>query len=654
MDASPVAGAEGAPSDGETAGMTAPVASGGARRRGLRKLWLSPPNQPGYARPALFAITALATFFYAWQLDDESLEQLYSASARSMALSWHNFFFGSVDPAGTVTLDKLPGAIWLQALSVKVFGFSNAAVVAPQVIEGVVTVVILYRAVQLLAGPLAAVVAAGVQAVSPAAIALNRGNIPDTLMIMLAVLAAEATARAVIKGGTRHLLLAGLFVGLAFQAKMIEAWVFLVPIGLCYLWCGAPRLVRRIGDLACMGTVTVLVSLSWMTIVTLVPASSRPAVDGSTDNSIFQQVFSYNGFTRFSQGGLPGLKVAPFVVYQHDLGKILGGTLPGPGWNRLLAGPLAHDVAWLLPAAAISLVSLLVMLRRSPRRDPVFAATIFWGAWLAVFFLLLSDLSRLNAYYVAVLCPAVAAVIGIGISRCATQSDRSRRLAGLLAAGVGATAGYSLWLVPGITGIRPEILIIGSLAAVIALTAIVWQARRSERTAAAWNWALGLCLVAVMVCPLFATWTVVANGEGPFDTPFERPALITDDETGVNLFQSRLAFFGGYLYHENLGHEPEFYGAVDTSSQAGAYITGTGLEFLPIGGYTGGLSTPTLATIEHLARAGELTFVLVPLNPASGDPRIDWLISHCTPSQVEPKSQKPRFETLNCSPAKAR
>jgi hypothetical protein len=155
-----------------------------------------------------------------------SVESFYGAAARSMSESWHDFIFGAFDPAGTVTVDKLPGALWVQALSLRVFGFHIWALVLPQVVEGVLTVLVLYRAVRRLAGPAAGLTAAAVLAVTPVTVLLSRGNVSDSLLVLLLVLAADATAcRAARPGSLRQLLLAGVWVGLAFQAKMIQAWL---------------------------------------------------------------------------------------------------------------------------------------------------------------------------------------------------------------------------------------------------------------------------------------------------------------------------------------------------------------------------------------------------------------------------------------------
>ena len=146
---------------------------------------------------ALTVIAALAAAAYAWRMGNDPLEPYYEASVRSMSTSAHDFLYGAFDPAGTLTLDKLPGALWVQALFVVVFGFHTWAMVLPQTIEGVLAVVFLYRAVARLGGRTAGVVAAAVLAASPAVVALNRGNMGDTLMMLLLVLAADATSAAV-------------------------------------------------------------------------------------------------------------------------------------------------------------------------------------------------------------------------------------------------------------------------------------------------------------------------------------------------------------------------------------------------------------------------------------------------------------------------
>jgi 4-amino-4-deoxy-L-arabinose transferase-like glycosyltransferase len=108
---------------------------------------------------ALLVVAVVARLAYGWAAGREPLEPYYAAAVRSMSMSWHNFVYGAFDPAGTITLDKLPGAFWIQALAVRAFGLHPEVIMAPQAIEGVATVLVLYRAVQRLAGPAAGLIA---------------------------------------------------------------------------------------------------------------------------------------------------------------------------------------------------------------------------------------------------------------------------------------------------------------------------------------------------------------------------------------------------------------------------------------------------------------------------------------------------------------
>jgi len=302
----------------------------------------------------------------------------------------------------------------------RAFGINTWAFVLPQVVEGILTVLVLYRAVRRLAGPGAGIVAAFVMAASPVTVLLNRGNISDSLLILLLVLAADATSRALTTGRLRSLLLAGLWVGLAFQAKMTQAWLVLPALWLAYL-IASPARGRRLGHVVLATLVTALVSLSWMLAVTAVPSHDRPYVDGSDDDSVFTQVFDYNGIFRFEHASAFETSVgplAPFLVVDLEKRTFLNASTAfiGRSWHRLLSGPLGRDTAWLLPASILAAVGVVVSRRRRRRYDPVRACCVLWGTWLVVTVVAFSDGSYLNSYYTAALTPAIAALCGVGLS----------------------------------------------------------------------------------------------------------------------------------------------------------------------------------------------------------------------------------------------
>ena len=613
-----------------------PPASGAPRWRRILTPWRSPADQPAWARPALLAIAVVAAVAYGWGMAGASVEPFYGAAARSMSESWHDFIFGAFDPAGTVTVDKLPGDLWVQALSLRIFGFHIWALVLPQVAEGVLTVLVLYRAVRRLAGPAAGLIAAAVLAVTPITVLLSRGNVSDSLLILLLVLAADATSAALLTGSLRQLLLAGVWVGLAFQAKMIQAWLALPALAAAYLLAApAARLRTRCAHVMLAGLVTAVVSLSWMTAVSLVPSQDRPYADGSPNDSVYTQVFDYNGLGRLTGNwatiaGPP----SPLLVAAVDRGQLLNAGTFGikPSWHRLVAGPFAADSGWLLPAAAAGAVGVFISRRRQGRRDPLRAAVVLWGGWwliLAVFF---SVGTYLNSYYVAALVPAVAALCGTGLAACGPRPWPARaRL--IVAATVLGCAGYGAYLMSG-TASGPVVLTVVALilaAAAAAQLLLPAASKARQLTAAVFAGA------AVLVLPAAASVSSVIRGLGPFDTPFESSKTAHNNQALAAAAPALTAAVQRLELETPPGDA--LFGA-DTSGLSQNYILFSGREVLPIGGYLGNVPAPTLATLQADISRGYVRVFVLPVAPPGQDPRVRWIESHCT-RQPPPPNRRP-------------
>jgi 4-amino-4-deoxy-L-arabinose transferase-like glycosyltransferase len=587
-----------------------------ARRVSRRARSVLRTGQPAWARPALLALAGVSAWSYAWRADrPQNVEIYYAAAARSMTAGISNFFFGAFDPAGTITLDKLPGAFWLQAISIGIFGPHNWALVLPQVIEGALTVLVLYRVVRKLAGPAAGLFAAGILAVSPATIALNRGNISDTLMILLVLLAADAIVSAAGSGRWRPLLLAGVWVGLAFQAKMLEAWLVLPALAACYLLAAPGAWLQRVRRCGAMVLLAVAVSLSWMTVVTLWPASARPYIDGSTSNSVFQQVFVYNGFGRLDQA-------TPDQLVNRTI-RLGIAISPAPSWHRLLTGEWGRDAGWLLAAAVIALLAGLAARRREPRTDPVRAGLLLWGIWLITLFAAFSVATTINTYYLAALAPPAAALVGMGLVL--AWRGRERVWAWLaIAAAVIATAAYAAWLLPasgtGLPGwLKPAVIAVAA-AAICGLAGAVW--RRRAATLAVLG--IAAAAAAALIVPAVASASVVTSGLGPFQTPFES-AKETADITaflsaGFDIHPALVALEKANAYAPYLM-------ATQTSALAAPFIWASGREVLPVGGFTGTIPEPTEADLRHLVDTGVVSTFLQ--SPTTTDPRLIWIARNC-------------------------
>ncbi len=586
-------------------------------------VWRSPPEQPPWARPALLAIAALAGVTYAWGMNGAALEAFYGAAARSMSTSWHDFFFGAFDPAGTVSVDKLPGALWPQALSLRVFGFHTWAIVLPQIIEGVLTILVLYRAVRRLAGPVAGIVAAAVIATSPVTVALNRGNVADSLLILLLVLAADAATAAVVSGRLRSLLLAGVWVGLAFQAKMTVAWLVLPALAGAYLLAAPPHLRTRIGHVALAGAVTAVVSVSWMTVVSLVPSHDRPYVDGTQNDSVFSQTFDYNGIARLRRGSGVFAGAGHPAAFLVRLSQKSAGPIHGihPSWHRLLSGPFGRDDGWLLPAALIAAIGVLMTRRGTGRCDPLRAAVVLWGLWLLVLGAFFSAGGYPNSYYVAALSPAIGALCGTGIA-VVWQRREELTAQACLAGALLASVGYGIYLLGG--GSRVPGWLVPAAACMGVLGALaLGVARRADGLRAPMGGVVALVVACALLLPGVAAALMVIRGLGPFAAPYE-PSSATVSRAEAK--RTRL------LDEQVVEELSSTYGtpipmATDSSILAAPYILASGREILPIGGFQGGIPAPTLTQLQRYIDSGQVRAMLIPR--VSSDPRIVWIRDHC-------------------------
>jgi 4-amino-4-deoxy-L-arabinose transferase-like glycosyltransferase len=595
------------------------------------RFWRSPEDQPRWARPALLIVAALSALAYGWGMNSDVLETFYAGAVRSMSESWHNFFFGAFDPWGTVSVDKLPGAFWVQALSVRMFGFHVWAFVLPQVIEGTLTVLVLYRAVRRVAGAGAGLLAAVALAVTPVTILLNRGNISDSLLILLLVLAADAATNAFMSGRLRPLVLAGVWVGLAFQAKMLQAWLVVPALYVAYLMAApAVSLARRYGHVAISVAAALAVSLSWMSIVALVPAHDRPYADGSCNNSVFGQVFLYNGADRLSGKVLDQAGCSPAPAATTTTSTVGGAPTvaldKGPG--RYLAGELGRDAAWLFVPAVVALVGILIARRRRPRTDPWRAAAVLWGLWMILTWAFFADSKFLNAYYLAALAPPMAALCGLGLVlawRTWREHPDRRVVPAVLLATVLAGVAEAVSLVPDSAGVRPWVVATTLALTVLAGACLALGLRRSppEWTARA---AVALGTAALLIGAAWASGTAVANGLGPFDSPYQPQSLTNSDQAG---WQRDVTSWPSQAAHASTVPKDRSVETAETSAEVSQDVLATGHEYLPVGGFSGQVPSTSLPQFERDVRAGRIQDTLVAVRPATRNPDMRWVLGHC-------------------------
>ena len=378
--------------------------------RRVRRLLRGPETDPRWARPALAGLLALTAVLYLWDLTRNGwANDFYAAAVQAGTKSWKAFFFGSFDQSNFITVDKTPGSLWVMELSGRIFGFSQWSMLAPQALEGVASVALLYAAVKRWFGPPAALIAGLVLALTPVAVLMFRFNNPDALLVLLMTAAAYTLVRAIENGRTKWLVFTGLLLGFAFLAKMLQAFLVVPGFAVAYLWAGPPRLGRRIWQTVLMGAGIIAGAGWWILAAELTPAAGRPYFGGSTSNSILQLAIGYNGL-----GRLTG----------NETGSV-GGRGPGGGQGasfggstgilRLFHSEFGGQISWLLPAALLSLAAMLWVSRRAARTDRTRAAALLWGGWVLVTGLVFSYMNGIiHPYYMVALAPGIAALAGIG------------------------------------------------------------------------------------------------------------------------------------------------------------------------------------------------------------------------------------------------
>jgi 4-amino-4-deoxy-L-arabinose transferase-like glycosyltransferase len=486
-----------------------------ARPRPRWQLWRSPDDQPPWARPVLLGIAAAGAFLFAWNITRAGLAPFYSVAVKSMSVSWKAFIFGAFDPKATITIDKLAGSFLPQALSARIFGYSAWSLALPQVIEGTIAILVMYRVVRRWAGVVPGLLAAGIFALTPIAASMFGHSMEDGALTLCLVLAADSYQRAVTDARLRSLIWAGVWVGVGFQAKMLEAWMVLPALAIGYLVAAPTGLGRRLWQLGVAGAVMLAVSLSWIALFTVTPAGDRPYVDGSTNNSAFTMVFGYNGLERFGisvPGAVtsgPGVTSGGIGVIRLANGAVAGSaTLArggggfGTGWTKLLGSGYGPEIGWLYPLALLALICGLCWTRRAARSDQVRGGFVMWGVWLLTAGLVFSDMSVIpHTAYLAALAAPLAALSAAGI----VMFWRAYRADGwrgwMLPVAAAAEVAWTLFLWRDYGGFLPwarDAVVVAGAVAIVVLVAAWLSMRAQARLATA---GLAVAVTAMLAAP---------------------------------------------------------------------------------------------------------------------------------------------------------
>jgi 4-amino-4-deoxy-L-arabinose transferase-like glycosyltransferase len=576
--------------------------------------------------PPVGAVTIAATLTL-HELDQNGwANPYYAATVRSMLASWHNFVYASFDPAGLVAVDKPPLALWLQAASAELFGFTPLSLLAPQAIAGVLCVWLMYLIVARRFGRAAGTITAVALAVWPAAVAVDRHNNPDALLVLCLVAAAGAGMHAVETGRLRWLLASAAFVGLGFNVKMLAAYVVVPAIVGVHLARAPGSLRRRASQLLLFGAVVVAVSAPWVALVDLTPPAQRPYVGDTTDNRELSLVVGANGLARIdgpSSGRPRANGAAPDPALAASRSHV--GGLPGP--LRLLESGLGRQGGWLIPFSIVGglLVALTPALWRGRRRS---SALAILGGWFVVEAVALSAADGIvHPYYLSALAPPVAGLVGIGAVAMRDALRRGERRGSLAALAIGVTCAVELVLLRRDAGSLGWLEL--PLAAAIALLAPLLaiglvprlRGRAAPRRASVAALAVGLCVMLAVPAAWSQTlWDRPTSATDPAAGPaasgspsHHAPDRSTQGDGSPGLDTARLLQF---LSAHARG--ARYLLATQDSLTAAPLILASGLPIVALGGFGGRDPVLTVGRLRRLVAAGALRYLLLPLrSPAA-------------------------------------
>lgn len=621
---------------------------------------------------ALAAVLILAIILHLARLTEEGYANMYyAATVRSMLTSWHNFFFASFDPGGFVSVDKPPLGFWVQALGVMIFGLSGWSLLLPQAVAGVLSVVLIYHLVARVFGSTAGLIAALALAVTPISIAANRNNTVDAQLVFVLLLATWAVSVAVERGQLRWLIVCMILVGIGFNIKMLQAYMVLPAFYATYLIAARTAWWKRIAHLAVATIPLIVVSFAWIAVVDLTPTDARPYVGSSHNNTEMELVVGHNGISRLGQianwlglrgappqqqarlqpppNNLPGnprAQLPPLRRGQAPLPRNQPGSPPNFAPNppsqpqpaqlsaprglqdetgeasllRLFNQQLAGQISWFLPLAFLGFFVATLATRLKYPFVREHQQLLLWITWLVLQVLFFSFAGLFHRYYLEMLAPAIAALVGIGFAAMWNIYIQHRWRGLILPAAIviGAAAqAFILFLFRDWIGWLIPLLLVSAfgLAVSLVLARLAPSVSRLHATLAT------LGVLVLFVAPMIWSVTPVLGADAGL--PFAGPELLARPARGQMPLENPVV---SYLVANRGG--AEFLAATVNANTAAPIILATGEPVMAVGGFSGSDRILLTDQFAHLVESNVVRFFVL-TQQGNQNEVSRWVEQHC-------------------------
>lgn len=592
------------------------------------------------------------------RLGQEGLANLYyAAGVKSMLMNWHNFFFVSSDPGGFITIDKPPLGFWLQTLSAKIFGFHGWSIILPQALGGVISVYLIYVLVKRYHGEWAGLISALVLALTPIFVAASRNNTIDVLLVTTLLFAVLVFLQAAEAMNLKKLLLAFFLIGIGFNIKSLEAFMILPTFYITYLLVQHGRYKTKIVHLLLATLVLIASSLPWFLIVDNFPPENRPYVGSSETNSEFELATGYNGLGHFLGYGIkapgrPGQAPNPNRQRLQNATS-QGGETGSPGFFRLVNHQMGGQISWLLPFALIGILISLYQFKRQALPEKNRIKMIFWGFWLIPEVIFFSIAQGAHRYYLVMMAPAIAALVGITYVTFAKWviSEGKRRY--LLPVALFVNVAVQIWIIAGYTEWRSWILPLDLGIGLLALPLLVWQANRKGNYKY-YHTVMAMGVISLLLAPFAWSLTPILYGSGNSAFPFAGPDLYTqlqkgNASRGVPGFSNRFTIDVGKLEAYLMSHRngEEYIVAVPNAHMASPIILDTGEPVITYGGFLGSEKILNAEKMEDLVARNHVRYFVITSNSSQQPEVNEWVTTHGRLVPDDQWQDKPNQQDIN-------
>lgn len=611
----------------------------------------------------------------------------YAAAVQSILASPGQMIWGSFDSAGFVTVDKPPAGLWVQTVSALIFGYTGWALILPQALAGIGSVILLYVIVSRSWGKTTGLIAAAVLSITPMAVAVGRTNNLDGLLVLVLLLAFITALKAWREGSLPWLFATAVLVGIGFNIKMIQAFAVVPAFFGIYILSKQIPLKKRIINLFCAGAVLLVISFSWAVMVDLTPADQRPYIGSSEGNSALELIFGYNGISRIiGNGGMPGdgpgglnrtmgqdrpgmpggrqnQGATPLMNSTGGTGPVLDlygmqgrpgdqnappGGVPSPGLGGMNEGgspglfrlgneQMAGQISWLIPFA---LIGTLLWFRRPSlsglmnlsEQDILVVSLFLWLIPELAYFSLATG--HFHRYYLVMVGPPLAALAGIGLVGMYREylGTLPRKWLLVLAIPVtGALQTIFLLYTPEFSGVLPWVtgsgsLIIGGILAAFLLC------RRNIRTTTVTG-IIGLGFILLCIAPALWSCTPLflpSNGQIPSAGPDQEMG----GGPGGNQMPGNTDYSSLITYLTSHRTSEKYLVGVQSAMSGGSeIIINSGEAVMAIGGFTGSDPIVTDEKLKEMTRNGEIRYFFVSQRGESGGPSSEeitsWIPDSC-------------------------